>query len=514
MKHRDELLHALEKIGQWGAKAETLDQETLLHATLPTQALKLIHDPEILLIVGGRGAGKTHLFRLLNILEAREIHLEEMILRQREQDRWLTGFSTLTDAGQRFPTSSTLHALAKDRTRAELVYFWRGLLAHVLLRKRDEAFLAPFHATLQDALSAQAFKTLSQDVFKINHIWDLTQSSNVSAAMDQAFYKLDASLKSSGQEQYLFITYDDLDHLALDWEQGRKLIQSLFQFWMEQWRILHYIRPKIFIRQDLWAPEFLDFPDASKFNAHRIVLTWTPRLLYQLVFKAWANVPEPLGKAVRDFLDHHLQIRFSQGALGWMYEDYPRHPNEGELQAVMHALVGPYMGSGPTKGRSYNWPPNHLQDAKGDLYPRSMLLLFSKAASDELSYGRGREDPAYLLTPTSFRQAMTEVSKQRLLELEEEYPWIKRLKPHLQDKLVPMPQSEMEELLKEISWEEASSRETPPHTAPRQLIAYMLSIGVLRRTNDGRLHVPDIYLYGFELKRKGGIRKPREELQF
>lgn len=115
------------------------------------------------------------------------------------------------------------------------------------------------------------------------------------------------------------------------------------------------------------------------------------------------------------------------------------------------------------------------------------------------------------MTPTSFRQAMEEVSRQRLLELGEEYPWIKQLKPHLQDKSVPMSQGEMEDLLREVSWEGAA-REPPPHTAPRQLIEDMLSIGILRRTDDGRLHVPDIYLYGFDLKRKGGIRKPRGEL--
>lgn len=506
LERHDDLLRGLEEIGQWGAKAETLDEETLLHVTLPTQALKFAYDPEILLIVGGRGAGKTHLFRLLNIFEKEGIRLSDIISSSRAKGHWVTGFG----AQHGFPTATTIHALAEEHPRAELVYFWRTLLASVLLQRAPEELQDAFRITLETDLSPRAFGSLNCEPLDVIDAWKLTRAPNVSAVLDRAFYALDAHLAHT--KRYLFITYDDLDHLALDWEQGGKLLQSLFQFWLEQWRVLRYIRPKIFLRQDLWAPEFLNFPDASKFNPHRTVLKWTPRLLYQLVFKAWANVADPLGQAAREFLKRcGIRLTLSE-SLGWMYTGYPTHPDEEKLQAVMHALVGQYMGSGPTKGRSYNWPPNHLQDAKGDLYPRSILLLFSEAAKDEINYRRQDDGAGSLLTPTSFRQAMEEVSRQRLLELEEEYPWIKQLKPHLQEKLVPMPQREMEELLREVSWEGATSRETPPHTAPRQLIEDMLSIGILRRTDDGRLHVPDIYLYGFDLKRKGGIRKPREEL--
>jgi len=53
-------------------------------------------------------------------------------------------------------------------------------------------------------------------------------------------------------------------------------------------------------------------------------------------------------------------------------------------------------------------------------------------------------------------------------------------------------------------WE---SNSEPPFEG-RELLEYLLEIGLLRRRADGRVDVPDLFLSGLGLKRKGGVKKP------
>jgi hypothetical protein len=40
-------------------------------------------------------------------------------------------------------------------------------------------------------------------------------------------------------------------------------------------------------------------------------------------------------------------------------------------------------------------------------------------------------------------------------------------------------------------------------------LQYLLALGVLENRSDGRINVPEIYLYGFGIKRKGGVKHPQ-----
>ena len=281
-------------------------------------------------------------------------------------------------------------------------------------------------------------------------------------------------------------------------DEKRSLIQALLQFWLGQWRRWQRLRPKIFLRRDLFAPEFLNFPDASKLTGHQFDMTWTPVQLYQLVFKLWANQ----GEVCLSFLQN-AGLRFEKNQhLGWIY--VTPWPQEDDLRKVVEHMMGQFMGAGPTKGRTFEWPPNHLQDANREIVPRSMLNLFALAARYE------QERPGstdLLLSPTSFAAAIKQVSELRIKELvEEEYPWLTALRVPLDGQQVPMQRQQLLEILQSIDWEAMEHR--PPSSDPDKLLEHLLELGILRRTQDQRLHVPDIYLYGFNLKRKGGIRRP------
>ena len=47
----------------------------------------------------------------------------------------------------------------------------------------------------------------------------------------------------------------------------------------------------------------------------------------------------------------------------------------------------------------------------------------------------------------------------------------------------------------------------PPVENARDLIDYLVEVGILRARSDGRLDAADLFLTGLGLKRKGGVRK-------
>ncbi len=224
--------------------------------------------------------------------------------------------------------------------------------------------------------------------------------------------------------------------------------------------------------------------------------------LYQLVFKLWANQNE----SSLAFLQNEGGLEFERNRLlGWTFG--APWPTEDELRPAVWAVMGKFMGGGSKKGRTFEWIPNHLQDANGEIVPRSIINLFALSAEDEIA---NRRASGTLLSSISFGAAIEQVSERRIKELEEEYPWLAAVRPVLQGQQVPMVLDRLVELMEQVDWERV---DRPPESQePIKVINTMLDIGILRGTRDGRVHVPDIYLYGFGLKRKGGIRRPSGRL--
>lgn len=486
---RAKVLEGLASIAPLGTKAEALDPALFLRMTLPVRAHLSALDPDILLIIGGRGAGKTHLFRIIHLTDGPRI----LGYSGRASNAiWIVGFfaQPFLQVSLHLPGENVLQRFAAEhKERTELLEFWLGLLLGAVLAQ-EKAMPYPI---LREALPSELQNAL-RDLSNVEKWWRIVEQS--SAEIDSALYRLDDELVNANR--FLIVTYDDLDVMAVEWKEKRALLQALFQFWLGRWRRWRRIRPKIFLRRDLFSPEFLQFPDASKLEGHKYELRWTPNLLYQLVFKLWANQND----ASRAFLTESGLSFIENEHLGWYYSD-EKSVTEEVLREVVHRLVGKYMGRGPKKGRSFEWIPNHLQDARGEIVPRSMIALFSEAAKYALE--RQEETSETLMSPSSFAASIVKASEQRITELLEEYPWLETVRKALQGQHVPMLREQLATLLKQIDWNEAPF--APPSTSADDLIEYMMKIGVLYLTYDKRVHVPDIYLYGFGLKRKGGIRR-------
>jgi hypothetical protein len=487
INNQEQIITALSKTGNLGAKAEDILPEALLLNTLVIPNHFYALAPETLLIIGGRGAGKSHLFRVLNTPEgAKALLAEGRVSYVNQESYWLVGYS----AAQRdlFPDMDVLQEFSRKVDRTALIGFWRGMLMGSILAGKQESLTE----ILRRSLSAELIQALSGQLKQVSswHPRLMNEIENVASALDE----VDAWLTT--QNHYLFVTYDDLDVMAVEWDQKRALLQALLQFWLNQVRRWKRIRPKVFLRADLFSSEFLQFPDSAKLAGNKMELRWNAMQLYQLVFKIWANQNDEslayLNQAGLKFAPHPV----------WG-QTYSAQPAEEDLRLVVHQMIGEFMGAGPKKGRSFEWIPNHLQDAKGDIFPRSMLNLFSLAATDEIENQRAK--PGKLLAPESLAYAIEKVSERRIGELKEAYPWLDALRPVLKDKLVPVDYSVMAEWLESVEW-----NQKPPVSGAKSQIELLLQLGIFRRTGDGRLHVPDIYLFGFGLKRKGGIPRPSQ----
>jgi len=169
------------------------------------------------------------------------------------------------------------------------------------------------------------------------------------------------------------------------------------------------------------------------------------------------------------------------------------------------------MGRTNKKGRTYDWPPNHLADGHGEVTPRSFLVLLHAAARFE------PPSPIHAINAEGIKFGLQEASKVRLDQLATEYKWIKRVLAPLARLQVPC----TEEMIVD-RWAEtgtiqavmagaAERRFLPPiqvsqeGDSDRKLILKLLKMGVLSRRSDGRYDMPDLFRVAAKLLRKGGV---------
>jgi hypothetical protein len=103
------------------------------------------------------------------------------------------------------------------------------------------------------------------------------------------------------------------------------------------------------------------------------------------------------------------------------------------------------------------------------------------------------------------------VSKEHVLGVNtHELPWLPGVKDRLDGAGVPMMQREAERLLGrnwEGSWNQEKPDARPPADNASELITQLIEIGVFRMRTEGRIDVPDLFMIGLGLSRKGGVRR-------
>ena len=480
-ERRRELLAQLKGMGNSG-RAEQASTDQLTKGFYPVPEHLRLLDPDVVLVVGPRGSGKTQISKVLTS-------------------------SSLAKAVERFVpnvrlpgAAEWLEAFPAQRQMFEV----SGLRAFVTQNRRDaaklrEVWLAYLLRLLKDRLDADSQRELAPLFEPAAAYVDRVHAALISlgAAPIAALDKLDASLERD--RKHLFLTYDELDTLGSgDWDLIEAGIQGLVSLWAAYTRRWSHVRAKLFIRTDLYDRHArTGGADLYKLAASRVELAWSGRDLYAMLLKRIANESSELsaylkeGKSIIQW-DEDPDIGF-----------VPRLKRWEDARPAIERLVGPYMGANQKKGLVYRWLLDHVRDGMSRAYPRPLVQMIELAAGADATSPESLDRPR-LLRPSSLRRALDRISSDYVQDMRTEVPWLQavidKLRPNA---LVPYAEKDLVRRLDDFQGDGK-----PPYSG-RDLLDYLIELGVLRRRPDGRIDAPDLFLHGLGLKRKGGVSRKK-----
>lgn len=443
-------------------------------------------DPDVVLVIGNRGTGKSALFNAVfknNLLPELGPFAPELRLPYKDIQhvKWIPGYPI----GREFPDEKGLRAVINSPGKASDIWF--AYLVRILQNE------------FQNISLDKLFNIQGGDPDSVLKIFDKLGNKPLLAldSLDQRLEKNDA---------WIFIGYDELDTLGgFDWNVMTNAIRGLIAFWSSYTRRWRRIRAKIFLRSDLYRRhEGLGGADLAKLAANRVELTWSDRNLFAMLIKRIANKSDDLYNYCKN-----AKIPFKKDKHNTF--GYIPDLNDAEnARPFIEKLIGKYMGTDNRKGQSFTWVLDHLRDSKKVVTPRLLVRLFEKSAVKELDNPRAAN--TNLFHPISLRRALDDLSTDHITQaISSEWPWLHGVKKRIEkNKLVPWTRSELQKLLKE-NWEESWSKDKPvirpPVPEPGEFIAYLIELGIFRERTNDRIDVPDIYLSGLGLKRKGGVKR-------
>jgi len=442
-----------------------------------------------------RGAGKSLWTAVLANEECRQFVAQQLASASLENTVVRVGFG-LDDSQRDFPNPEGLQELMKEG--AQPVDVWRTVvLRHALEvtgnRPADDQSAAP-------ALAGSWPERVH---------WFSRDREQAERLLTNANEELQR------QGRVLLVLFDAFDRAARDWPTVREWTRGALEVALRL-QMTRAIRAKLFIRPDLDEDdEVWRFADSSKLRHNQVNLEWTTADLYGLLFSHLGN-HSSFGKEFRDA----TALAFGES---WREERgvqiLPQSLKNAEhQQKVIEWLADTYMGRGPKRGYTSSWIPLHLADAKGRLSPRSYLLAFKRAAEHMVE-----KNPDYhlALNYRSIQEGVVEASRVRVAEIAEDYPWIRPLFEALRGIAVPVSTEDLRQRWSDQAMsemEEAIGDKLPPrryHTdslrrrTREALVDDLEGLGVVYRTHDERINIPDIFRVGFGIRRKGGVRPPR-----
>ncbi len=482
-EQRRRLLQALQNIGGAG-RAEGESRERIRLGYFPVAEHLRLLDPEVVLVVGPRGSGKTEIARVLTDAE-----LVDAVGRYAPAVRLPSGTSEWLAAypygSETFEVRGLKDYVEREKGATESVRdLWFAYLVRLLVDRFDSAD--------GEALRAVTLPP-GADIDAVTGGFRQAGTRPI-VALD----RLDDRLQNEGR--FVFVTYDELDVLgAGDWTLVEAGVRGLVAFWATYARRWKRLRAKIFLRTDLYDRHAkVGGADLAKLAAGRVELVWNERDLYGLLLKRLANVDDGLAGYVKAVKAVQWTDDPKLGAI-------PQLRKWQDARPVVERMVGPYMGANRKKGLVYRWLVDHVRDGQGRALPRPFVRLLEEAARQELQYF-GNLRPPRLLEPASLRRALDRVSGDHVAQSKDEWPWLDEVKGRLAaSALVPWERDR--DVIRLLDGEGFGRSAAAPPFEGRELLEYLIEIGILRRRPDGRIDAPDLFLSGLGLRRKGGVRR-------
>lgn len=467
---------------------------------LPLDAHARALRAETLVVRGGRGAGKSSLFHFLGHVQKHPA-LGASVGAASTGTTWLEGFS----GGAGHPSPMVVGAFGKTAQEDRRRFFWFAWLCVRLSIKTGVALPAgTLVGTLKKGGDPGGLADTAED--RVGRLADAAHAGGdpggLAAAAEAQLGTLSAWMDAleRGMTGPVVVSYDGLDRIGSSSSTRQRMTASLLAMWLSLADRYRRIRPKIFVRDDLFQASLSAFPDASKLDARSVSIEWRVEDLYRVLIKHMANTSEDLMHWIEG---SSRGITLSNAnALGWMPPAALPETGKGSQKDFVDHLAGELMGSGAKKGLTYRWIPNRLQDAHARAVPRSILSLVRNAADFAINHGPEAQS-LRLLTPPELQGALERTSLRRVQEIREEFPVVARLE-NLRGRTVMLARKGAVEALSR-----ATRIEDEHADDGEQVLRTLIELGVMSERTDGRIDVPDIYRYGFGILRKGGVKRPR-----
>ena len=286
--------------------------------------------------------------------------------------------------------------------------------------------------------------------------------------------------------QKLWLLYDDLDEdFSEAGEVRQQALTGLFQLVQScDANRLTEMRFKIFLREDIWNR--LSFDNKSHFTGRDIILQWN-----QIDFLRLALRQAIQSKDFKNFVD-----RVSPVAVESIDQ-----ADEEELDKALELLWGSRRRGGNRAKKVSRWVYERLTDSSGTTFPRSLSILLKGAKEQELTY-KGKSSSKLrtdrLLQGKSLEYGLKKASEKRCEEIKEEYPDLTNFFDSLKGKLAFLKKEELKE-----RWQYSADDIVPKFEEFASLLG---EIGIVEwREKEQRYKFADIYVYGFEMDRRGAV---------
>jgi len=463
-------------------------QENLNHPDLSSIIVPEAHwqalDLDTTIVVGDRGMGKSFWTAVLSNRDCRDFIADLMESKKLRNTEVCIGFSPEKDI-RLHPDKSSLKTLLSERVSQEAL--WKAVIIRCISEKLDKT---------QQAVDSR-WSTLAQ--------WVENNEETAWSKLTES----DERLRKEGKT--VLVVFDALDRLSDNWNDTRSWARSALQVALEL-RSYRSIRTKFFLRTDMADDDKLwQFQDSSKLQHSKVTLRWSPMDLFDIIIRYLSNNTDT-GAFFRNSCAEMGILRFEERRGVFVGRSILPTQDEGIRRAV-ETVTGEFMGKGPKRGRCYSWIPIHLADAKGGVSPRSLLLALQAAAAET-----NERFPEHVL-PLHYEAVKDGVAKAsciRVEELKEDYPWVEQLLKAMEGQIVPIDRPVLENLLraplKTISYDKLPPRRYSDPSTKGQfdaLLNDMEELGILYRTKDNRINIPDIYRVGYRIGRKGGVKPVR-----
>lgn len=435
-------------------------QDDLLDTFVETDIVKKALSPEIPLVLGRKGTGKTAVFRRL----AEDDKINGIIITSPES------LSSLHKLFLNADGFKEIEAIL-NKNGSEWREFWTIYICLVIYYSLSEKKVIP-PKPRENTISSLLVEIPSTPFEIIDLIEKFIKVPRASLIAGDWLLQLDSSTALN-----TMLLFDGLDtgFGSSDKERARRnmALEGLFDFLTGSGNRVKNFKFKIMLREDIWRS--LKFENKSHTYGRSIQLRWADQIsFFKVIIK----------QAIRN---ERFQKTLEKTNTSFKVDNW----SEEEVISAWNILVGERMRGGKT-AFTRNWVWNRLADGNGDQSPRYLLQLLHEAVNWEKKEHERNPYDRSIIRPRSLIEVLPRVSEQALGALRnEEFP-----------ELVPLMNTLTQ--IGQVHVESSALALEPV----KDIINLAMEVGLLGvyEGSEGKVErykVPEIYRYALKTTRKG-----------